>query len=281
MIGAFFPPMLDALQVHREASPMDYDKVIAKVDLLMKDIKALRPLTCAELEQLRQDHRTGLTWASNAIEGNALSLAETKLVIEDGLTIPGKPLRDHLEAVGHAAAFDMLQDMARQSRIGEDAIKGLHHAFFRRIDEENAGQYRIERVVITGTEWTPPVPDKVPGLMRRLAAAIPEIEGRHPVVAAADLHAEFINVHPFIDGNGRVARLLMNLVLIRGGYPVVIIPPVRRMEYIAAADRGSRGAFGPMRTLVAEMALESCREHLRMFGEGAGRGGMRHDGASP
>ncbi|MFZ2655698.1 MAG: Fic family protein [Victivallales bacterium] len=246
---------------------MNYESIIKETDSLLREIKSLRPLEKSELAQLREYYRIGLTYSSNAIEGNSLTETETKIVVEDGLTVSGKPMRDHLEAIGHAEAFKLLYDAVPSARISEETIKKLHHLFYRGIDEENAGKYRTVKVVISGTDYLPPFPGQVPGLMKSLVERIPEIEKNHPVVAAADLHTEFVNIHPFVDGNGRVARLLMNMFLIKYGYPVVIIPPVRRKEYISAVMSSNSGDFNGIRTLVAEMSRESCRDYLRMFSE--------------
>ncbi len=244
---------------------MKYETIIKKTDSLLKEIKSLRPLAKEELAQLREYYRVGLTYSSNAIEGNSLTETETKVVIEDGLTVSGKPMRDHLEALGHAEAFNMLYASTVSDEISEEFIRMLHHAFYHGIDDRNAGKYRNVKVVISGTEYLPPPPEKVPDLMKKLVAGLPEIERRHPIIAAADLHTEFVDIHPFVDGNGRMARLLMNVILVKNGYPVTIIPSVRRMEYISAVRDSNFGNLDGIRTLIAEMSQESCRDYLRMF----------------
>ncbi|HBC86466.1 MAG TPA: cell filamentation protein Fic [Lentisphaeria bacterium] len=246
---------------------MGYKSIIKETDFLVREIKSLNPLERAEQVQLWEYYRVGLTYSSNAIEGNCLTETETKIVIEDGLAVSGKPLRDHLEAVGHAAAFSLLLAVTSSTKINEEAIKKLHHIFYHRIDGENAGVYRNVKVIISGSGHLLPSPEKVPGLMKRLVARLPEIEKNHPIIAAADLHTEFLNIHPFVDGNGRVSRLLMNMVLVKYGYPAAIIPPARRMEYISAMMSSNSGNFTEIRTLVAEMSRESCRDYLRMFAQ--------------
>ncbi len=246
---------------------MNYESIIKETDSLLREIKSLRPLGKEELSQLREYYRIGLTYSSNAIEGNSLTETETKVVVEDGLTVSGKPLRDHLEAIGHAEAFNLLSAVTPSTKIKEDDIRTLHRIFYHRIDSENAGSYRNVRVVISGTDYLPPPPKEVPGLMKRLVVRLSEIEKQHPIVAAADLHTEFVNIHPFVDGNGRVARLLMNMILMKNGYPIVIIPPVRRREYISAVMKSNSGNFKDIRTLVSEMSRESCLDYLRMFSE--------------
>ncbi|OGV39525.1 MAG: hypothetical protein A2X48_12880 [Lentisphaerae bacterium GWF2_49_21] len=246
---------------------MDYETIIREADTLLREIKSLRALEKAELAQLWEYYRIGLTYSSNAIEGNFLTETETKIVIEDGLAVSGKPLRDHLEAVGHAAAFSLVHDVTSSTVIDEESIKKLHHIFYHRIDGENAGVYRNIKVIISGTGHLLPFPEKVPGLMKKLVAKLPEIEKNHPIIAAADLHTEFLNIHPFVDGNGRVSRLLMNMILVKYRYPVAIIPPIRRRDYMSAMKSSNSGNFNEIRTLVAEMSRESCRDYLRMFSD--------------
>ncbi len=157
------------------------DNLIKQTDGFAKRIAGLRPLAKSEFEQLRQYYRVGLTYSSNAIEGNSLTLAETKIVIEDGLTVAGKPLKDHIEAIGHAEAFDQLYKTASAaSPIDENIIKSIHRTFYRAIDQDNAGSYRTVKVIISGTDFLPPPPEKVPEDMGKLAREIPEIEKNTP-----------------------------------------------------------------------------------------------------
>jgi Fic family protein len=158
-------------------------------------------------------------------------------VIEDGITIGGKPLKDHLEAVGHSEAFDLMYRLSKTQNITEKDILALHRLFYRKIDEDNAGKYRQVRVFITGSTFKVPPPSKIKSLMKAFMKSVPELrQQHHPVVYAALLHKEFVEIHPFIDGNGRTARLLMNLALLQHGYPIAIIPPVLRSEYINALE---------------------------------------------
>jgi Fic family protein len=211
--------------------------ILEKIDALQKEINTLRPLGPGTVKSLRDYYRIGLTWSSNAMEGNTLTESETKVVIEDGLTIGGKPLRDHLEAYGHAGAFDRMIELVDKKKVDEKDVLDLHRIFYMKIDEAQAGKYRVDRVVISGSRYPLPVPDKVPGLMKELVERIARMrESEHPVIAAARAHLEFVFIHPFIDGNGRVARLLMNLVLLQEGYSIGLIPPVLRAGYISSLE---------------------------------------------
>jgi Fic/DOC family len=146
---------------------------LKRIDELKARIDQFRPLDKPLLKQIREYFRIGLTYSSNALEGNSLTETETKVIIEDGITIGGKPLKDHYEAIGHSEAYDMLYRLARNKAISEKHIKDLHRIFFFRIDPKNAGKYRKERVIITGSEFLPPSPDKVPALMKSLDQEIP------------------------------------------------------------------------------------------------------------
>lgn len=200
--------------------------ILTDIDKLQEEINAYSPLSKELLEQIRQYYRVGLTYASNAIEGNSLTESETKVVLEDGITIGGKPLKDHYEAIGHAEAFDFLQALVKEKSVSEADIKSLHKIFYRRIDEVKAGQYRQVKVIITGSKYPLPAPEEIPKLMGDFTQRIKEVkEAKHPVEASALAHKEFVLIHPFIDGNGRVARLLMNLILLQAGYNIAVITP--------------------------------------------------------
>ena len=209
--------------------------IFKQIDALQKEINAFRPLNPDLLKQIKEYYKIGLTYSSNALEGNTLTESETKIVLEKGITIGGKPLRDHFEAVGHAEAYDFLYTLVSEKNLSEKEILQLHHLFYFRLDEKNAGSYRQSQVIITGSKYPLPKPIKVASLMKEL---IPRIAGYrkkyHPVHVAALVHKEFVFIHPFIDGNGRTARLLMNLILLQEGYDIAIIPPILRRDYIDA-----------------------------------------------
>jgi Fic family protein len=218
------------------------------------------------LKQLREYFRIGMTYSSNALEGNSLTETETKIVIEDGITIGGKPVKDHLEALGHSEAYDLLFRLSKHQDITEANIKELHRLFYYRIDEDQAGKYRKQKVIITGTTFIPSAPEQIPDLMKSFVAGIPDDRSKHhPVEYAAILHRKLVTVHPFIDGNGRAARLLMNLALLQAGYPVAIIPPVLRREYLDTLNKTHKGDFKPFSKLIAGVCYESAKEYLRLL----------------
>ena len=243
-----------------------YENRFSDNDIYKVKIDAYRPLSEDIVKQIQEYYRIGLTYSSNALEGNTLDLAETKVVLEDGLTINGKPMKDHLETLGHSDAFYELLNFAKADTITEDNIKYLHKLFYKRIDEENAGQYRKKSIIVTGSDIEFPKPDILSDKMAEFAQSIPDMQTNlHPVEFAAMLHAKFVNIHPFIDGNGRVARLLMNLALLQAGYNITIIPPVVRADYIRALQESNHNRFTPFINFISEMVLESQKEYLRII----------------
>lgn len=240
--------------------------VLKKIDALRAKIDGHRPLDGHMLKQIREYFRIGMTYTSNALEGNSLTETETKIVIEDGITIGGKPVRDHLEALGHSEAYDLLFRLAKGQEITEANIKELHRLFYYRIDAKQAGMYRKRRVIITGTDFIPPAPERIAELMGSFIASLPETRAkRHPVEFAAIVHKELVTIHPFIDGNGRAGRLMMNLALLQAGYPITIIPPVLRHDYLDTLNRTHKGDNGPFIHFIAGVCYESAKEYMRLL----------------
>ncbi|MBP9014277.1 MAG: Fic family protein [Smithella sp.] len=240
--------------------------ILKKIDSIKAKIDTHRPMDSHMVKQLREYFRIGMTYTSNALEGNSLTETETKIVIEDGITIGGKPVKDHLEALGHSEAYDLLFTLAKGKDIAEANIKEFHRLFYYRIDTSQAGKYRKQKVIITGTDFIPPSPDKIPALMKALIDNIPDKRREnHSVEFAAILHRELVTIHPFIDGNGRAARLLMNLALLQTGYPVAIIPPVLRREYLDTLNKTHKGDDKPFNKLIAGVCYESAKAYLRLL----------------
>jgi len=246
-------------------------RLYEKADRYKTRIDSARPLTERETKNLEDYFKIGLTFSSNAIEGNTLTISETKVLLEDGLTVGGKPIRDYYEATGHGKAYDYMLTLAKDSnnKLTEEQILKLHKLFYALVDEENAGTYRRERVFITGTDYTPPAPEKVPAAMKKYVADMNALRGSvHPIEYAARIHKGLVDVHPFIDGNGRTARLLMNLALIQDGYGIAIIPPVRRGEYVDAlrvSQREKQPDITPFLSLIAECVIETQKDYCRLL----------------
>jgi Fic family protein len=224
------------------------------------------PLPVPIVAKLYADLRVRLTYHSNAIEGNTLDLSETQLVIEHGLTIGGHTLREHLEALHHAEAYTMLLDLARtQAPISEAAMRKLHALVMRDL-VDTPGQYRTSAAFISGSEYRPPHYSQVPQLMRELAHwIVAEGQAQAPIIRAALTHEMFLAIHPFLDGNGRTARLLLNLQLMRDGYPVALLLSSWRPRYIRALEQAHQGQYRPLVNIIGrvveaglDMFLEAC-----------------------
>jgi Fic family protein len=219
---------------------MDVQQAIAaKKDRLDR----LRPLSAAALAKLEHYYDIELTYTSNAIEGNTLSAVETTLVIEQGVTIGGKPLKDHLEALDHYDAIRYVRELARQQSapIVESDVRSLHALVMKRSLPDIAGRYAdLARYARTESgRHMFPSPAEIPALMGDLAAWLREAPITPETAFAA--HRTLVDIHPFNDGNGRVARLLMNLILIRAGYPPLAVRPEDRLAYIRALQKAQAG----------------------------------------
>jgi Fic family protein len=241
-------------------------ELLARIDEYKAKIDVHRPLQEPLLSQLRNYYRIGLTWTSNALEGSSLTESETKVVLEDGLTVAGKPLREYYEAIGHAKAYDAMFGLLDISKsLTQEDICHLHALFYQQVDTAQAGVYRRQRVFITGSRFTPPPPEKLQEQMLELAAWMQENESiLHPVIFAAQAHKRFVFIHPFIDGNGRISRLLMNLCLLRHGYTLAIVPPVLRVKYIQLLEKAHTDD-NPFVAFIAERVLETQKDILRML----------------
>jgi Fic family protein len=266
---------------------------IAEVDILKKEIDQYRPLPAPILPMLKEYFRIGLTYSSNALEGNTLTETETKVILEDGLTIGGKTLNN---------------------TFSEQDVRELHRLFYNFIDQENAGEYHKVPVFVTGTDFEFPAcaeasagavrhsfsdggakPTEVPTLMKEFLQELSSYKEKyHPVQYAALVHAKLVTIHPFIDGppslklwrtapaeasakagnglpfealakEGRTTRLLMNLALLQSGYVITIIPPIMRSQYITTIGQANRGNMTPFFEFISEMVYESSKEYLRLI----------------
>ncbi len=218
---------------------MEYHKLTAKKE----EIDRYRPLPTALVRNLEEWFCVELTYTSNAIEGNTLTRHETALVIEKGLTVGGKSLKEHLEATNHAKAFDWILTLLQKkiSFLTEQDILYLHSLILKGIDDPYAGAYRTVSVRISGSRVVLPNPHKVPELMATLLNWLQTAHSLHPVERAAEAHYRLVTIHPFVDGNGRTARLLMNLLLMMTGYPSAIIRKQDRLAYINSLEKAQLG----------------------------------------
>lgn len=226
-------------------------------------LNARRPLSASAAARLKDYFDVEWTYHSNAIEGSTLTLRETEVVLHDGLTIGGKTLREHLEATNHKQAIDFVEALAREAEsLTEHNLRQIHALVLKGIDDEEAGRYRRGQVRISGSEFIPPDPSAVPGLMRDFIAWLTdEAQSRSPVERAALAHFRLVDIHPFTDGNGRTARLLMNLILIRAGYPPAVVRQEERLRYYEALDQAHAGNTD----LFVMMMAEAVEKSLDIF----------------
>lgn len=242
---------------------MNFDKI----NSLAAELKAMRPLNETELKRLRDEFIIENTYDSNAIEGNTLTLRETALVLE-GVTIGEKPLKDHLEAIGHKEAFEHITELAgANTDLTERVIKDIHSLVLMH-DRENKGKYRAVPVRISGAAHTPPQPYLVPVQMETLIADYADMkEHKHVIEAAAEFHLRFEGIHPFIDGNGRTGRLVLNLELIKAGLLPVNIKFADRRKYYEAFDKyhGNEHSTAAMIELIAEYEQQELKNRLKIL----------------
>ncbi|MDW4511706.1 Fic family protein [Priestia megaterium] len=200
-------------------------------------LDTLRPLPKYTLKSLREKLLLEWTYNTNAIEGNTLTMNETKVVLE-GITVGGKTMREHLEVINHRDAIAYVEEIVQKGEpLTEWQIKNLHRLVLKGIDDEYAGVYRDQQVFIAGAKHTPPAPYLIKEQMEQLIKWYEnEAQKLHPVERGAMLHAIFVGIHPFIDGNGRTSRLLLNLELMKAGFPAVVIKVENRLAYYEALD---------------------------------------------
>lgn len=215
----------------------------AYLDQKKRQLDGYRPLRPELVRNLEDWFLVELTYTSNALEGNTLTRKETAAVVEKGLTVGGKTLIEHLEATNHASALKSVLEMSQvtTASITEADILKIHETVLRGIDDGNAGHYRTIPVRISGSEVIMPNPMKVPVLMEKFIEDIQSSSKRHPVEIASDAHYQLVSIHPFVDGNGRTARLLMNLILMQNGYPPAIIRTRDRLKYIVGLEKAQLG----------------------------------------
>ncbi|WP_195660834.1 Fic family protein [Bacteroides nordii] len=249
----------------------DINVMLKEVDVQKEQLSALRPLPEEALKKIQDALDIEYTYESNRIEGNTLTLQETALVVNEGVTISGKSMREHLEAINHAEAISYIKDIAKQDiEISERTIKEIHALILHGIDRENAGRYRTVPVMISGSTHMPPQPylieKQVEDFILRLKQM--EMEKVHPVLIAAYLHDELVRIHPFIDGNGRTSRLLMNLYLLRHGYVIITLKGSNdaKVNYYKALEKSHTEQLPEdFKKLVVEAEIAALRKYLSIM----------------
>lgn len=247
------------------------EKTKRDLEIKFNQIDKLRPIYPSVMKKIQDQFQIEMTYNSNAIEGNSLTLKETFWVVNEGLTIKEKPLKDHLEAKNHKEALDFLYeliDQDKQNTFSENLIKQLHKLVVRDSNRDIAGLYRDGNVLIGGSDHKPPSGFKVKSEMKELIEwfdGLKSEEGRHPVELAALLHHKLVYIHPFWDGNGRTARLVMNLIIMSYGYPLGIILKNDRKRYYRVLSLADEGDYKPLCEFVAQAVLRSMSIYLKIL----------------
>lgn len=246
----------------------DYSRLEAKLQKL-KELRASKPKPQTNLKEW---YNIELTYSSNAIEGNTLSRIETAEVIEKGINanIPGKPFKDLLEARNHAEALAYTNTLAKNLKshqfITENEILNTHKIILRGINDRWAGVYRQSEVFIKGSSSVFPLPEIVPSLMREFFGWLKKTQNENPVKIASDAHYKFVSIHPFVDGNGRCARLLMNLILSIHGYPMAVIRNEERNSYLASLEKAqTKKDFNDFYQIINKAVKNSLESYIRFY----------------
>jgi Fic family protein len=234
---------------------------------LKAELDQLRPMDNAKIQDALDIE---YTYESNRIEGNTLTLQETQMVIEKGLTISGKSLNEHLEAINHKEAIDFIKDIVKnESELTESTLKQIHSIVLKSIDKANAGVYRTVPVMISGSTFLPPQPYLLNKLMEDYFHFYQENKTKlHPVVLAAEMHERLVTIHPFIDGNGRTSRLIMNFILLQHGYPIANIQGdyESRMKYYSALEKAQVNEDkSEFISLIADVVKKSLERYLSIL----------------
>lgn len=264
MIPAETEKPLDKRKLPNKRKLGRFADILTEIDVKKVKLDAM-PLTAGETERLREEFMVDFTYNSNAIEGNTLTLKETAMVLE-GMTIDRKPLKDHLEAVGHRDAFLYIEDIAQnKTRLRDTEIKAIHSLVLINRPEDK-GIYRRIPVTIAGAYTESVQPYLIESKLAELLAANEERKKTmHPIERIACFHLEFEGIHPFIDGNGRTGRLILNLELIRNGYPAINVKFTDRKRYYDAFDAFYRdGKVDDMVLLVADYVNERLDRYLEI-----------------
>lgn len=245
-------------------------KIQKRIDDKLIRLNSFRPLPVSAVKKLKEQFEIEMTYNSNAIEGNSLTLKETYLVINEGLTIKGKPLKDHLEAKSHKEALDYLYSLVESGKnntVSERFIRSLNQIVMRDIDKEWAGRYRNSGVIIGGADHKPPEALEIPRLMQNLINWVGDNSKKkmHPVELASVLHHKLVFIHPFFDGNGRTSRLTMNIVLMQSGFPLVIVLKNDRKKYYRTLSLADKGDYIPFVNFIARAVERTLDIYLKIL----------------
>jgi len=240
------------------------ESLLKKIEDKKRRLDTLRPLPKDAVKKLLEDIRLRHTYHSNAIEGNTLTLQETKLILEQGITIGGKPLKDHIEARNDAEAFDfMVQLVQKKATFSQEVIQQIHDIVTKGLLKDS-GKYRTGNVRIIGSSISPPSFEKIIPLMDDYIRSIKNLS-LHPLKKAAIIHHRLVFIHPFYDGNGRVARLATNLFFMQEGFPPMVLKQEQRKIYYHGLHQADNGNITPLAMFLAKNMNEALQFYLSVF----------------
>lgn len=239
-------------------------KQLRKADMCQQEIAKRRPFEGEMLKTIRDFYKIDTTWSSSALEGNSYTISETKVMLEDGITVGGKPLKHTLEICGHGEAYDYMFSLLHQDGITIDDIRRMHQYLMQKEIGRKAGEYKEVDNLITGSEYSTVEVAQVEQEMKKLDEWMAQKKNKmHPVQFAAEVHRKLVYIHPFSDGNGRTARLAMNGILIQNGYLPCVISPVIRLDYIQTLEAGRSGKRNEFIRFIAEAETETEKDFIR------------------
>ena len=241
--------------------------ILKRIEEKLKVLKKARPFPPYLVNKLREQFSMEMNYNSNAIEGNTLTLRETMLVLQQGITVKGKSLKDHLEVKNQAKAIEYLYDVVNSKKdvpLSEILIRNLHNLVVSNIDGLEAGSYRTYDVRITGSKHTPPPAFEVPHRMHDLISWYKKNKNSLDIITlATEFKHRFTAIHPFGDGNGRVSRLIMNIILMKAGYPIVVILKNDRKKYYKALQKADKGKIEDLVFFISQAVERSLDLYIR------------------
>lgn len=246
-------------------------KALQTIDTLHQNWVGKKPLNATQLLKMQEYFNVAYTFNSNLIEGNTLTMQETHLVVNEGLTISGKSVKEHLEAVNHYEAIDFIYELVQNKEpLTERVLKEIHYLILKSIDRSNAGVYRKVPVIIPGSSHKPPQPYLLDKQMEDVFMYYNSVRGKiHPVLLAAQMHQKIVTIHPFIDGNGRTCRLIMNLILLQNGFTIANLKGdnISRKSYYEALELAHQpNNQSVFNALIINTAIQSLQDHLELAG---------------
>jgi len=244
-----------------------FKPLIKELDMLRKKLTAFRKFDSYRVAQALE---LEYTYESNRIEGNTLTLRETDLIVNEGLTISGKTMKEHLEAVNHKDAINFIKElMTKKEKVNQSLLLSIHNLILRGVDTKYAGIYRDVQVMIKGSKHFPPSPFKVRELMDDFFTWYNQHQySIHPVLFAAEVHERLVTIHPFVDGNGRTARLLMNLILLQHGFVIANIKgdAKTRLAYYTCLEKAQvEGNKSDFLNFIVEVEIEALSRYISII----------------